>query len=66
MAEVTARLEGDARTEWETHEGERNMEVVNRLAEKYDIKTGKWMLHVSSEWVDKVGERGGRGESKYC
>ena len=62
---VAAVLEegANARTEWETYEGERNMETVNRLAEKYDIKSGKWLLHVSSEWIDKVG---GGGESKYC
>ena len=56
MRELTAQLEveGDAKSEWETLGQERNMETVNRLAEKYNIKTGKWMLHISSEWVDKV------------
>ena len=62
---MTTQLEaerGDAKTEWETFEGERNMETVNRLAEKYNLRPGKWMLHISSEWVDKVGG----GEYKYC
>ena len=47
-------MEGDAKTEWENIEDQRNMETVNRLAEKYNIRPGKWMLHISSEWVDKV------------
>ena len=46
----------DAKTEWENIEdqGQRNMETVNKLAEKYNAREGKWFLHISSEWVDKV------------
>ena len=68
MRELSAQLEveGDAKTEWEAVEGEeRNMETVNRLAEKFNQRAGKWLLHISSEWVDKVtSEEGGGGGSK--
>ena len=57
VAEMTAQLEGDVKTEWETFQGERNMETVNLLAEKYNHRAGKWLLHISSEWVDKVKRR---------
>ena len=67
VAEMTAQLEGDVKTEWETIEGERNMETVNRLAEKFNHRAGKWLLHISSEWVDKVGSGGGGGgDLRYC
>ena len=56
VRELTGQLEveGDAKSEWETLGQERNMETVNRLAEKFNYRMGKWLLHISSEWVDKV------------
>ena len=68
MRELSAQLEveGDAKTEWEAVEGEeRNMETVNRLAEKFNHRAGKWLLHISSEWVDKVTSVGGGEDLKY-
>ena len=50
-------VEGDPKADWEAVEDERNMETVNRLAEKYNQRAGKWLLHIYSEWVDKVSRR---------
>jgi len=41
-----------AKKEWDSLEGEKTMEMVNMIAKKYDILSGKWMYHVSRELVD--------------
>ena len=47
----------DAKAEWESCVEERTMETVNSLAVKYNDTAGKWLLHISSEYVDKVWYR---------
>jgi len=41
-----------AKKEWDSLEGEKTMEMVNMIAKKYDILSGKWMYHVSRELID--------------
>ena len=46
-----------AKAEWDGLEGERTMETVNRLAAKYGDTGGKWLFHVTPQWVDKSWEK---------
>jgi len=43
----------EAEKDWESFEGEKNMETINRIAEKYNVTSGKWMCRVSSDIVDR-------------
>ena len=62
----------EAKTAWDNHEGERNMDVINALAKKYDVSGGKWLCHLPTPMVDKVWGKlattllcGGLGPSVY-
>jgi len=62
----------EAKAAWDAFEGEKNMEVVNDLAEEFSVKGGKWLCHVSSDLIDQVWETlattmmcGGLGASVY-
>jgi len=44
----------EAKTAWDNHEGERNMDVINALAKRYDVNGGKWLCHLPTPMVDKV------------
>ena len=46
-----------AKAEWDGLEGERSMETVNRLANKYGDTGGKWLFHVSPQHVDRSWEK---------
>ena len=43
----------EAKAEWESIEGERTLETVNNLASKFGDMGGKWLFHVSTEFVDR-------------
>jgi len=44
----------EAKTAWDNYEGERNMDLINELAKKYDVSGGKWLCHLPTPMVDKV------------
>ena len=46
-----------AKAEWDGLRGERNMESVNKLAAKYGDSGGKWLFHVTRQYVDKSWQR---------
>ena len=46
-----------AKAEWDGLKGERSMETVNRLANKYGDTGGKWLFHVSPQHVDRSWEK---------
>ena len=43
----------EAKAEWESIEGERTMGTINNLASKFGDMGGKWLFHVSTEFVDR-------------
>ena len=62
----------EAKEEWDTWTGARNMETVNMIARKHGVTGGKWLCHVSREHVDKCWQKvavamfsGGLGPSVY-
>ena len=62
----------EAKEEWDTWTGARNMETVNTIARKHGVTGGKWLCHVSREHVDKCWYKlaiamfsGGLGPSVY-
>jgi len=62
----------EAKEEWDTWTGVRNMETVNTVARKHGVTGGKWLCHVSREHVDKCWHKlaiamfsGGLGPSVY-
>ena len=46
-----------AKAEWDGLRGERTMETVNELAVQYGDTGGKWLFHVTPQWVDKSWEK---------
>jgi len=44
----------EAKAAWDSFEGEKTMEVVNRLAMEFKVKGGKWMCHLPSALIDEV------------
>ena len=46
----------EAKYEW-VNEEYKKMELINQLAEKYQVKGGKWMCHLPSSLVDDVWSR---------
>jgi len=62
----------EAKAAWDSHEGEKTMEVVNDLAQKFQVLGGKWMCHLPSGLIDGVWSKlatalmcGGLGPSVY-
>jgi len=43
-----------AKEAWDSYQGERNMDVVNKLADEYNVKGGKWLCHLPTSTVDKI------------
>ena len=43
----------EAKAEWDSIEGERTMGTINNLASKFGDMEGKWLFHVSAEFVDR-------------
>ena len=44
----------EAKATWDMYEGEKTMEVVNKLATEYHVMGGKWMCHLPSGLIDDV------------
>ena len=44
----------EAKAAWEEWTGERNMRAVNRLAEQFGVRGGKWMGHLPAAAIDEV------------
>eukprot|EP00092_Neocalanus_flemingeri_P033493 GFUD01036411.1.p1 GENE.GFUD01036411.1~~GFUD01036411.1.p1 ORF type:complete len:660 (-),score=226.11 GFUD01036411.1:129-2108(-) len=62
----------EAKAAWDSHEGEKTMEVVNELATEFHVMGGKWMCHLPSGFIDDVWAKlaislmcGGLGPSVY-
>jgi len=62
----------EAKAAWDSHEGEKTMEVVNELATEFQVMGGKWMCHLPSGLIDEVWTKlattlmcGGLGPSVY-
>jgi len=62
----------EAKAAWDSHEGEKTMEVVNKLATEFQVMGGKWMCHLPSGLIDEVWTKlattlmcGGLGPSVY-
>ena len=46
-----------AKAEWDGLRGERTMETVNQLAAKYGDTGGKWLFHLTRQYVDKSWQK---------
>jgi len=44
----------EAKIAWDAFQGNKNMEVVNNLAEKFGVNGGKWLCHLSTDKIDEV------------
>jgi len=62
----------EAKAAWDSFEGEKTMQVVNKLAIEFQVKGGKWMCHLPSALIDDVWGKlamalmcGGLGPSVY-
>ena len=62
----------EAKAAWDRYEGEKTMEVVNKLATEFHVMGGKWMCHLPSGLIDDVWAKlatalmcGGLGPSVY-
>ena len=62
----------EAKAAWDSFEGEKTMEVVNKLAIEFHVMGGKWMCHLPSALIDEVWGKlamalmcGGLGPSVY-
>jgi len=47
----------DAKIAWDEYTGEKNNEYVDSLADQFNIKGGKWLLHLPRKAVDAAWER---------
>jgi len=62
----------EAKAAWDSYEGEKTMEVVNNLADEFNVKGGKWLCHLPTSMIDQVWSKlattlmcGGLGPSVY-
>jgi len=62
----------EAKDAWDAFEGEKTMEVVNNLADEFNVKGGKWLCHLPTGLIDQVWGKlattllcGGLGPSVY-
>jgi len=62
----------EAKDAWDSFKGEKTMEVVNNLADEFNVKGGKWLCHLPTGLVDQVWCKlattmmcGGLGPSVY-
>jgi len=43
-----------AKEAWDRYRGEKNMDVINKFADDFNVKGGKWLCHLSAESIDKI------------
>ena len=62
----------EAKAAWVSYEREKTMDVVNNLADEFNVKGGKWLCHLPTSMIDQVWGKlattlmcGGLGPSVY-
>ena len=62
----------EAKAAWDSYEREKTMDVVNNLADEFNVKGGKWLCHLPTSMIDQVWGKlattlmcGGLGPSVY-
>ena len=46
-----------AKAAWDSYEREKTKEVVNNLANEFNIKGGKWLCHLRTSMIDQVWDK---------
>ena len=44
----------EAKAAWDSYEREKTMDVVNNLADEFNVKGGKWLCHLPTSMIDQV------------